>query len=212
MVFRLVALTLFGLVPACSPSTISHAMLAEPGFGMTPARASVPGATVEERAPSSAASRSRVEARRVSSTARLGPEHRDPDRLARAVLREANAARRRAGSRALRVDAALTRAAERYARELAGRGKVEHVSRIRGRRTFRDRIHAEGGRARVAGENLARLTSSGDALASRVVRAWLDSPGHRANLLASDYARTGVGVWLGRDGVWYVVQLFASAR
>lgn len=146
------------------------------------------------------------------SAGRFGvvPAGFDPARLAELVLREANATRRRHGAGALRTDAALTRAALRYARELADRQEIEHVSATPGRRTFRERIEAEGARARIGGENLARLTASTEALGERVVDAWLRSPGHRYNLLDPIFARTGIGVWLGGDGVWYVVQLYTT--
>lgn len=149
--------------------------------------------------------------RPAARRSRKGSEDADPDALARAVLAEVNAVRRRAGARPLRADAALTRAAARYAQELASRREIEHVSRTPGRRTFRQRIAAAGGRARIAGENLARMTASPSSLPERAVRAWMRSPGHRANMLDRSYARTGIGVWLGRDGVWYVVQEFATA-
>lgn len=135
----------------------------------------------------------------------------DPTSLAGAVLREANATRRAHGSRGLVTDAALTRAALAYAQELAARGEVEHYSPTPGLRTFRQRIAAAGAHPRLGGENLARLTSSPGALGTRVVGAWLRSPGHRVNLLDPIFSRTGVGVWLGGDGVWYVVQLYATA-
>jgi len=135
----------------------------------------------------------------------------DPNVTAARVLREVNAARRRAGAPPLRADPALTRAAQRYARELASRREIEHVSRTPGRRTFRQRIAAAGGRARVAGENLARLTARPATLPERAVRAWMRSPGHRHNMLDPTFRRTGIGVWLGSDGIWYIVQEFASA-
>lgn len=130
--------------------------------------------------------------------------------LAAELLREVNATRRRHGARALVVDPAMTRVAERYAQELARRGEVEHISPTPGRRTFRERIASEGVRARVGGENLARLTASERLLGARTVRAWLDSPGHRVNLLDPIFTRTGIGIWLGADGIWYVVQVYAT--
>lgn len=39
------------------------------------------------------------------------------------------------------------------------------------------------------GENIA----SGQASAAEVVQAWMDSPGHRANILDCDYRTTGTG-------------------
>lgn len=134
----------------------------------------------------------------------------EPARLAAAVLREANVTRGRHGAGSLRTDAALTRAALRYARELADRQEVEHLSATPGRRTFRERIEAEGASPRIGGENLARLTAGAETLGDRVVDAWMRSPGHRYNLLDPIFARTGIGVWLGVDGVWYVVQVYAT--
>lgn len=135
----------------------------------------------------------------------------DPVRLSTSVLREANLTRRAHGAGTLVVDRELTRAARRYAQELARRREIEHVSATPGRRTFRERFEAEGGRARLAGENLARMSASPQTMPSRVVKAWMESPGHRVNLLDRGFARTGVGVWMGEDGVWYVVQLYATA-
>jgi uncharacterized protein YkwD len=134
----------------------------------------------------------------------------DLEYLALQVLAEANAARIRAGARPLVMDPALRRAARRYSRELAERQEIEHLSPTPGRRTFRQRIAAEGARARVAGENLARLSASAESLPARAVRAWMKSPGHRRNLLDPMFARTGIGVMLGRDGIWYVVQVYAT--
>lgn len=134
----------------------------------------------------------------------------DLEYLALQVLAEANAVRMRAGAGPLVMDAALRRAARRYSRELAQRREIEHLSRTPGRRTFRQRIAAEGAEARVAGENLARLTASVESLPRRAVQAWMKSPGHRRNLLDPIFTRTGIGVMLGQDGIWYVVQVYAT--
>lgn len=198
MKYLCLALSLLVFVVACSthvaPST-------QPRPSTQPQEARVSAETRRTAMKSSPAVRSwRARGKTVSPTA-----------LANGVLAEVNAVRRRAGVRPLRSDPALTRAATRYAQELAARREIEHVSRTPGRRTFRERIAAEGGRARIAGENLARLTASPEMLPERAVRAWMRSPGHRANMLDGSYARTGIGVWLGRDGVWYIVQEFATA-
>lgn len=134
----------------------------------------------------------------------------DLEYLALQVLAEANAVRMRAGAGPLVMDPALRRAARRYSRELARRREIEHHSRTPGRRTFRQRIAAEGAEARVAGENLARLTASVESLPRRSVQAWMKSPGHRRNLLDPIFTRTGIGVMLGQDGIWYVVQVYAT--
>lgn len=62
-----------------------------------------------------------------------------------------------------------------------------------------------------AGENLAvRFADSGD-----VVDAWMNSPGHRANILGSEYTEIGIGtaegMYKGSPTV-FVVQLFGTPR
>jgi uncharacterized protein YkwD len=44
-----------------------------------------------------------------------------------------------------------------------------------------------------------------------MVGQWLDSPGHRANLLSSRYSLIGVGAAQARDGSWYGVQVFGAS-
>src|SRR5690606_23948165 len=134
----------------------------------------------------------------------------DLEYLALQVLAEANAVRMRAGAGPLVMDPALRRAARRYSRALALRGEIEHLSPTPGRRTVRQRIAAEGAEARVAGEHLAPRTASVESLPRRAVQAWMKSPGHRRNLLDPIFTRTGIGVMLGPDGIWYVVQVYAT--
>ncbi len=130
--------------------------------------------------------------------------------LSRAILYQVNLERRREGRQALLPDDRLGRAAQSYARELAGRGRLDHTSPVPGRHTFMDRLAAEGARPRMAGENLALLTETPRALPAHVVQLWLDSPGHRANLLEPRFTCTGIGVWPGSDGVWYVTEEYSS--
>ena len=56
-----------------------------------------------------------------------------------------------------------------------------------------------------AGENIA----SGQKSASEVVNAWMNSPGHRANILNSSYSRIG-SASVNIDGTLYWVQIFAD--
>lgn|SRR5690606_4369121 len=215
---RAVALSLLVLVCACAVrGAESPGGAVGPASGAGPTRAAGAAAHGQRAAIADGGTFVRPadppSARRPRPLRRVRPvEQADPEVLAARLLREINAARRRAGAPPLRTDPALTRAAQRYARELASRREIEHVSRTPGRRTFRQRIAAAGGRARVAGENLARLTAHPSTLHERAVRAWMQSPGHRHNMLDPTYRRTGIGIWLGRDGIWYIVQEFASAN
>lgn len=60
------------------------------------------------------------------------------------------------------------------------------------------------------GENLYSITDSRRAFtAAQMVQGWMESPGHRANILASDYTHLGVGVVIQGDRC-YATQNFAS--
>ena len=56
----------------------------------------------------------------------------------------------------------------------------------------------------MVGENVAYGYPTGRA----VVRAWMNSPGHRANILEPRYRRMGLAARKGSDGRWYVSQVF----
>ena len=57
---------------------------------------------------------------------------------------------------------------------------------------------------RRAGENIAWGYRS----ASEVVDAWMDSPGHRANILNCGAKSIGAGVAWAKDGTPYYTQVF----
>lgn len=59
---------------------------------------------------------------------------------------------------------------------------------------------------RSAGENIA----AGQTTAAEVVRAWMNSPGHRANILNQGYTRIGVGYAAGGSQRHYWTQMFIS--
>lgn len=99
----------------------------------------------------------------------------------------------------LELTEALDRAAQPYAEDMAARGFFSHVSPEGS--TFMDRIRASGAKFRAAGENIAM----GPQTSEDVFRLWMNSPGHRANILSRDFRRVGVGY---RAGYW--VQSFTD--
>jgi uncharacterized protein YkwD len=143
----------------------------------------------------------------------------DHARVAADVLAEANLARQSARVPPLAHWPVLDRAAHGHAIELARRGVLDHRSATAGRETVTARIEAAGGTWRSAGENLffysfrgrsAVLTTvATDELARHTIRGWLDSPGHRRNLLNGGFTHAGTGVARDEAGGWYVVQVYA---
>jgi uncharacterized protein YkwD len=119
------------------------------------------------------------------------PSRARADTMRAAVLCLVNHARARNGVRALHGDAHLARAARNHARDMVRRRYFGH-QRIGGR--------SPAGRARAAGWHGSAL---GEAIAygcgrlgtaASTVRAWLNSPGHRAILLSRTYGRVGIGL------------------
>jgi len=84
-----------------------------------------------------------------------------------------------------------------------------------GRFIAADMMRNQFGPYGVFGENI--LTAGGQrafdpkAFAKQAVTYWMNSPGHRANILSPNYQRSGVGVVL-RGGNAYVTQVFMGAR
>lgn len=56
----------------------------------------------------------------------------------------------------------------------------------------------------MVGENVAYGYPSGKA----AVGAWMNSPGHKANILNKEYRVLAVGAYTDKNGTWYVAQVF----
>ncbi len=55
-----------------------------------------------------------------------------------------------------------------------------------------------------AGENIA----AGQRSPEEVMNSWMNSQGHRENIMQDSYEKIGVGHYQGQDGTQYWVQLF----
>jgi len=109
-----------------------------------------------------------------------------------------NHQRKRHGRRALEANRKLARAARKHARDMVERKYFSHTSL--GGATFVDRImrqdYVNPGEGWTLGENLA-WGSYQLATPKAIVKSWMHSPGHRANILNGDFHEIGIGVVLG---------------
>ncbi|MQL61953.1 CAP domain-containing protein [Streptomyces vinaceus] len=115
---------------------------------------------------------------------------------AAAVLRLVNAERAKVGCSPVTADSALTSLATAFSDDMADRGFFDHTDPDGD--TPWDRAQAAGV-SNLGGENIAR----GQADAEAVMQAWMNSPGHKANILNCDFKTLGVGVHLGPGGPWW---------
>ncbi|MBD9734847.1 CAP domain-containing protein [Streptomyces sp. H28] len=112
------------------------------------------------------------------------------------VLRLVNQERAKVGCRPVAADNALAGLAKAFSDDMAERGFFDHTDPDGA--TPWDRA-AEAGIADLGGENIAR----GQLDAAAVMEAWMNSPGHKANILNCDFKTLGVGVHMGPGGPWW---------
>ncbi|WP_405750177.1 CAP domain-containing protein [Streptomyces sp. NBC_00012] len=113
-----------------------------------------------------------------------------------AVLALVNQERAKAGCSPLTASASLASLAQDFSEDMAARGFFDHTDPDG--RTPWDRASKSGVRG-LAAENIAR----GQANAQAVMDSWMNSDGHRANILNCDYKTLGVGVHYGSGGPWW---------
>ena len=108
----------------------------------------------------------------------------------RAIVRAINRQRSKHGLSALSSSRRLAKAADYHSWEMLDANYFAHESRDGG--PFDQRVRRFA-RHKALGETLAMLGGCGRKAAGRVVRMWMNSPGHRAILLSSSYRRVGIG-------------------
>lgn len=154
----------------------------------------------------------RAEIRRAARLVRLEQQTtssgslRTLARMKTLVIRYSNAERSQAGAGPLSADAVLELTAQKHAEDMRDRNFFSHVSpsggtlesRLREQKYFDATCNCR----LLAAENIAK----GYRDAAEVVQAWMDSPGHRKNLLHPQYSRIGIGI---ADTYW--VQVFGGS-
>ena len=63
----------------------------------------------------------------------------------------------------------------------------------------------------TAGENIAYSEGKGFELAE-IMKGWMDSEGHRKNILHKNYVEIGLGIGTNEKGETYYTQVFATPR
>ncbi len=118
------------------------------------------------------------------------------------VLQLVNQERAKAGLSALTTNATLTSAANVRAKET-----VQSFSHTRPNGTSFSTVLKEFNISyRAAGENIAY----GQKTPQEVVTGWMNSPGHRANILNANFGKIGIGVHKASNGTIYWSQLFTN--
>lgn len=120
------------------------------------------------------------------------------------VIALTNAERASAGLPPLAPDPLLTTAAQAHSADMVARAFYSHTSPD-GSEPWH-RAAAAGSTRRTIGENIA----CGQRSAAEVVRGWMNSPGHRANILKPAFTHIGIGFAGGGAAGTYWTQLFGA--
>ncbi|MFJ9321051.1 CAP domain-containing protein [Streptomyces globisporus] len=187
-----------------SPSKTSQA----PSTSAAPSTSKKPAATPSKKskAPTTAPEKSSAPASKAPAppkTSAAPPPTKKPspsptDASARSeVLALVNQERAKVGCSPLSTSAPLTSLAQNFSEDMAARGFFDHTDPDGD--TPWDRA-AQAGVQGLAAENIAR----GQADARAVMEGWMNSEGHRANILNCDYKTIGIGIHEGSGGPWWV--------
>lgn len=109
------------------------------------------------------------------------------------VIKLVNQKRVQAGLKPLSVNTNLQKVAQVKANDMAQNGYFDHTSPTYG--TPFKMMKTYGITYTYAGENIAKGQSS----AAEVMSDWMNSPGHKANILNKNFTQIGVGL---KNGVW----------
>jgi len=146
---------------------------------------------------------------------------RDLERRIHDLVNEASKAN---GQGNLQLDEKLSAVARAHSEDMAKAGYFDHKDPAG--RSVRQRVELAGIACRVVGENLFQnnlytrvLTENGrktydwstmEQIASTTVKGWMDSPGHRENIVSKDYRQGGMGVAISKDDKVYITQVFCD--
>jgi uncharacterized YkwD family protein len=103
------------------------------------------------------------------------------------ILKQVNTERANAGLAPLTIDMRLVQTARAKSQDMIDNGYFDHNSPDLG--SPFDQMKRAGISYNHAGENIA-----GNSSAVRAMEDWMNSPGHRANILNPDFTHIGIGV------------------
>lgn len=189
------SLLLSGAAPAVSAPIVSAPIVSAPPVTATAVSATAPLAGSQPAA---------------SSCTTKRPTSKVRKRIVKKIHRLVNEQRTQNGVAALEIDQGVTTAATKHSRNMASTGIFSHV--IDGKNAG-DRLQDENVSFTAWAENIyhgwcqmnGNPAYDVDGFAQKAVSGWMNSSGHRANILNPDFTHTGIGfAAIARDGKGYM--------
>jgi uncharacterized protein YkwD len=121
------------------------------------------------------------------------------------------------GLEPLRLDADLTAIARAHCKDMSDRKYFDHYAPSPGPVTPMDRYLSYLGRRpeyAMVGENIyyRSVTDVPDQTSDQAEAAFMNSPGHRANILQPRFTKVGVGFYRSENGQYWVTEMFLRDR
>ena len=132
-----------------------------------------------------------------------------PAEIEEQTLAAVNAVRRERKLAPLGRDPVLSEVARAHSRDMMRRRFFDHTSPDGS--TVENRVQARGVKYGRVGENVHRSQGMDDPVGT-AVDAWLTSRGHRELMLSTKFDRTGIGVAVDAEGMFYFTQVFVGPR
>ncbi|MDK1474600.1 sigma-70 family RNA polymerase sigma factor [Streptomyces sp. 549] len=183
--------------PSPSPSAPTKAAEPKAASSSSSARPSPPQAAPEPPPAPKTEGRS-------AAPAPAAPPQAGPGGTAQQVIAILNRERAKNGCGAVRSNNLLASAALKHSQDMAARDYFSHTAPDGSGPG--ERITAAGYRWSTYGENIAR----GQQTPAQVMQSWMDSPGHRANILNCAFKEVGIGVHQGSGGPWWTQKFGAQ--
>ncbi|MBP1925121.1 putative YkwD family protein [Sedimentibacter acidaminivorans] len=120
------------------------------------------------------------------------------------VVELVNVERQKAGLSSLSLDTAISNVARMKSKDMATNNYFAHQSPTYG--SAGDMLTKYGIKWSAWGENIA----SGQRTPQEVVTAWMNSPGHKANIMSTNFSKLGVGYAVNSNGTPYWTQMFTN--
>ena len=178
-----------------SKPSVSSAPASKPQTTSTP----TPSAPVSSQSTSSKPS-GNVSSQPVTSKPESAQQVQD---FAEQVVALVNEERAKAGLKSLSISQPAKAAAQVRAAEI-----VQSFSHTRpDGRSFATALREQGATYRTAGENIAW----GQTSPAQVMQSWMNSAGHKSNILNPDYTAIGVGCYKDTSGRLYWTQIFIGS-
>lgn len=136
------------------------------------------------------------------------PEETFETKVERLILDKINTERRKVGIKEYSNNSVMTRYAKEKSEDMANNGYFDHKDLSGNLITVK--MEKDGVAYTAWAENIAWRTAGEEAevVAEEFVKSWMNSAGHRENILSNEYTSTGIGVYKNESKIYATEEFY----